>query len=161
MLRHSVFKPSYSCIKSIRAYFRSIPQPVRDEELIVVGDRLLTDVIMANRMARKKLPRGADAAPEDEKHALVAENLDSAGTARPDRVGPLAVWTDGLWKREALALRAIEKGMLRGVERWVLGPQEVAWREGLQHRFVKPLPVAEELGKERGWVRSLWERLRR
>ena len=159
VLRHPSLKPSYSCIKSIRAYFRSLPQPVRDEELIVVGDRLLTDVIMANRMARKRLPRATT--PEDEKHALVAESLDSAAAAHPGRVGPLAVWTDGLWKREALALRAIEKGMLRGVERWVLGPQEAAWREGLQHRFVKPLPVVEELGKERGWVRSLWERLRR
>ncbi|KAI1786615.1 HAD phosphatase [Ganoderma leucocontextum] len=157
VLRHSSLKPSYSCIKSIRAYFRSLPQPVRDEELVIVGDRLLTDVVMANRMARKIRLQGL--AYEDEKRALVEEDAQSLGPVRPDRVGPLAVWTEGLWKREALALRAIEKGMLAGVERWVLGPQEAAWRESLRHRFVKPIPVEGRPMKERGWVRRMWERL--
>ncbi|EJF57248.1 HAD phosphatase [Dichomitus squalens] len=159
VLRHASLKPSYSCIKSIRAYFRSLPQPVRDEELVIVGDRLLTDVIMANRMARKKLSRGA--IPPDEKRALIEERDEGSGPALLDRVGPLAVWTDGLWKRESLVLRAIEKGMLKGVERWVLGPQEAAWREGLQHRFVKPVSVVEEPAESRGLVRRIWERLQR
>ncbi len=151
VLRHSSLKPSYACIKSIRAYFASLPRPVRDEELVIVGDRLLTDVIMANRMAWKT--RRQDQASDDDKHPLVEENLRSL-----DSVGPLAVWTEGLWKREALVLRTIEKGMLRGVERWVLGPQEAAWRESLQHRFVKPVPAEVGPVKERGWVRRMWER---
>ncbi|KAI0764334.1 mitochondrial PGP phosphatase-domain-containing protein [Trametes elegans] len=82
VLRHTSLKPSYSCIKSIRAYFASLPRPVRDEELVVVGDRLLTDIVMANRMSHRA----------------------------PPSVGPLAVWTEGLWKRENLALRALEGG---------------------------------------------------
>ena len=69
----------------------------------------------------------------------------------------LATAEDAL-KREALLLRTIEKGMLRGVERWVLGPQEKAWRESLQHRFVKPVPVEEGPMKKGGWARRLWER---
>ncbi|PIL32839.1 hypothetical protein GSI_04956 [Ganoderma sinense ZZ0214-1] len=153
VLRHSSLKPSYACIKSIRAYFASLPRPVRDEELVVVGDRLLTDVIMANRMARKARRQESGSGSEDEKRALVGENVPT-----PGRVGPLAVWTEGLWKREGLLLRTIEKGMLRGVERWVLGPQEKAWRESLQHRFVKPVPAEVGPVKERGWARRLWER---
>ena len=155
VLRHASLKPSYACIKSIRAYFASLPRPVSDEELVIVGDRLLTDVIMANRMARKRRLQDRNTASDDEKRALVEEGV---GLGRTDRVGPLAVWTEGLWKRETLGLRAIEKGMLRGVERWVPGPQEAAWRESLQYRFVKP--VLGEVGptKEHGWMGRLWER---
>ena len=156
VLRHSSLKPSYSCIKSIRAYFASLPRPIRDEELIIVGDRLLTYVVMANRMTRRRPPPEAHKAPDVEKG--LGSELE---LARPDRVGPLAVLTEGLWKREALVLRALEKGMLRGVERWVLNPQEAAWRENLQYRFVKPTPVAEEAPKAKaGWVRRIWDRLR-
>ncbi|KAI0333281.1 HAD-superfamily phosphatase, partial [Cubamyces sp. BRFM 1775] len=150
VLRHSSLKPSYACIKSIRAYFASLPRPVRDEELIIVGDRLLTDVVMANRMSRR-IPDGTPS----EKTGL----LDDDGLRRPGRVGPLAVWTEGLWKRENLALRALERGMLRGVERWVLQPQEAAWRESLQHRFVKPLP-AEDAPVKEGWLRKMVRRFR-
>ena len=90
------------------------------------------------------------------------EKQTSQELARPDRVGPLAVLTEGLWKREALALRALEKGMLAGVEKWILKPQEAAWREALQHRFVKPEPMIEQPAKvHQGWVRRIWERLRK
>ncbi|KAI8978192.1 mitochondrial PGP phosphatase-domain-containing protein [Trametes punicea] len=154
VLRHTSLKPSYACIKSIRAYFASLPRPVRDEELVIVGDRLLTDVVMANRMSRRASsnpnPTGS------EKTEVGGEE----GLARPDRVGPLSVWTEGLWKRESLALRNLEQGMLKGAERWVLKPQEVAWRESLQHRFVKPLPVAEVQDRKEGWVRRLMRRFR-
>ncbi|KAJ8453727.1 hypothetical protein ONZ51_g13437 [Trametes cubensis] len=57
VLRHSALKPSYACINAVRAYFASLPRPVRDDELVVVGDRLFTDVVMANRMARRPAPR--------------------------------------------------------------------------------------------------------
>ncbi|KIP08684.1 hypothetical protein PHLGIDRAFT_29464 [Phlebiopsis gigantea 11061_1 CR5-6] len=55
VLRHKVFKPSYSCISSIRKYFTSLPTPIRDDELIIVGDRIFTDIVMANRMAHGPL----------------------------------------------------------------------------------------------------------
>ena len=119
---------------------------------------MLTDVVMANRMLRRR-PIAQDSTGRREKRE---EKQTSQELARPDRVGPLAVLTEGLWKREALALRALEKGMLAGVEKWILKPQEAAWREALQHRFVKPEPMIEEPAKvQHGWVRRIWERLRK
>ena len=95
----------------------------------------------------------------DEKAALVEES-GAADVMYPERVGPLGVWTEGLWKREALTLRALERGMLAGVERWLLKPQEAAWRESLQHRFVRPLPVPPVPEVQEGWVRRVWRRFR-
>ncbi|KAI9060458.1 HAD phosphatase [Trametes sanguinea] len=157
VLRHTSLKPSYACIKSIRAYFASLPRPIRDEELVIVGDRLLTDVVMANRMSRR-VPSPPTDVQDTEKSS--SPDVDSE-LVRSDRAGPLAVWTEGLWKRENLALRALERGMLKGAERWVLKPQEMAWRERLQHRFVKPPPVAEEeKPTKEGWMRRLVRRFR-
>ncbi|TRM69042.1 mitochondrial PGP phosphatase-domain-containing protein [Schizophyllum amplum] len=83
VLCHTSYKPSYSCIADIRAYFASLPNPVRDDELVVVGDRVFTDVVMARRMK-----------------------------------GPLAVWTTGMWQREALLMRGMEHGLVNVVRRW-------------------------------------------
>ncbi|KAI5890160.1 HAD-superfamily phosphatase [Schizophyllum commune H4-8] len=83
VLCHAALKPSYSCIKDIRAYFAALPKPVRDDELVVVGDRVLTDVVMARRMK-----------------------------------GPLAVWTTGVWQREATVMRLMERGLVDVVRRW-------------------------------------------
>ncbi|KAI0365935.1 hypothetical protein BV20DRAFT_953358 [Pilatotrama ljubarskyi] len=157
VLRHTSLKPSYACIKSIRAYFASLPRPIRDEELVVVGDRLLTDVVMANRMSRKASSLSTKSGVDTPEKSTPVED---EGLARPERVGPLAIWTEGLWKRESLALRALERGLLRSAERWVLKPQEAAWRESLQHRFVKPFPAAEEKVVKEGWVRRMVRRFR-
>ncbi|KAI0628389.1 mitochondrial PGP phosphatase-domain-containing protein [Trametes polyzona] len=154
VLRHTSLKPSYACIKSIHAYFASLPRPVKDEELVVVGDRLLTDIVMANRMSRRAVSHPPSSASEK------SATGDDSSAPRPERIGPLAVWTEGLWKRENLALRALERGMLKGAERWVLKPQEVALRESLQYRYVKPVPVAEEEAVKEGWVRRLVRRFR-
>lgn len=158
VLRHTSLKPSYSCIKSIRTYFASLPRPIHDEELVIVGDRLLTDVVMANRIARRRPLRS----PDSDERAVDEKSSggENQGLVRPEQAGPLAVLTEGLWKREALALRALEKGMLAGVERWILKPQEAAWRDALQHRFVKPEPVVEEPPKQ-SWLQRLWGRLQK
>ncbi|KIJ51225.1 hypothetical protein M422DRAFT_102629, partial [Sphaerobolus stellatus SS14] len=51
VLRHSDLKPSYRTISAIRRYFSSLSSPITDEKrLIVVGDRAMTDVVIANRM---------------------------------------------------------------------------------------------------------------
>ncbi|KAG9316266.1 hypothetical protein JVU11DRAFT_2294 [Chiua virens] len=50
VLRYNAPKPVYACIGSIRGYFSTLKVPVKDEELVVVGDRIFTDVVMANRM---------------------------------------------------------------------------------------------------------------
>ncbi|KAI0644893.1 mitochondrial PGP phosphatase-domain-containing protein, partial [Trametes meyenii] len=158
VLRHASLKPSYACIKSIRAYFSSLPRPVKDEELVVVGDRLLTDIVMANRMSHRTphLPSTPNGEASEKTPLVERDDLP-----RPERIGPLAVWTEGLWKRENLALRALEQGLLKGAERWVLKPQEAAWRESLQYRFVKPVPAAEEIAEmKEGWIRRLLRRIR-
>ena len=112
---------------------------------------------MANRMSLRR--RQASASVEDEKTPLAEKMSEQSELVRSNRIGPLGVWTEGLWKREALVLRALEKGMLSGVERWLLKPHEVQWRENLQYRFAKPLPVREEPTKE-GWVRRMWRSFR-
>ena len=145
VLRHPSFKPSYSCIKAIRAYFSSLPKPVSDSELIVVGDRIFTDVVMANRMARRA-PVDADSEKEPE-------------TSRTSTrvVGPLSVWTTGVWQRESMLMRAIEAGVMRGVERWIVGPDAAA--QELARRFVRELPVLPPAPK-RGMLAKLWDRIR-
>jgi phosphatidylglycerophosphatase GEP4 len=87
-------KPSYKCIASIRKYFNSLHTPVRDDELVIVGDRIFTDVVMANRMKRKPLTDGKT------------------------RDGPLAIWTTGVWEREGTVIRWLEKTLVKTVERW-------------------------------------------
>ena len=93
VLCHAALKASYSCIKDIRAYFAGLPQPVRDDELVVVGDRVFTDVVMARRMK-----------------------------------GPLAVWTTGVWQREATVMRLMERGLVDVVRRWTAPVDDQATR---------------------------------
>ncbi|KAJ8520175.1 hypothetical protein ONZ45_g2969 [Pleurotus djamor] len=89
VLIHNKFKPSYSCIEQIRGYFSALEKPIQDKELVIVGDRIFTDVIMANRMKRRE------------------------GDAE---VGPLSIWTTGVWKRESMVMRWLEKGLVNAVE---------------------------------------------
>ncbi|KAG9312176.1 hypothetical protein JVU11DRAFT_7470 [Chiua virens] len=88
VLRHNAPKPAYACIGSIHAYFSTLKVSVKDEELVVVGDRIFTDVVMANRMNRR-----------------------SGG-------GPLAVWTTGVWQRASMVMRWFEKQVVEMVARW-------------------------------------------
>ena len=44
-------KPSHRTIRAIRKYFASIPSPISGpEQLIVIGDRIFTDVVLGNRL---------------------------------------------------------------------------------------------------------------
>ena len=87
VLRHNSPKPAYSCIKSIRTYFSTLRVPIKKEELVIVGDRIFTDVVMANRM-------------------------------RGSGCGPPAVWTTGVWQREGMIVRWLEKRVVDMVTRW-------------------------------------------
>ncbi|KAH0829104.1 hypothetical protein J3R83DRAFT_2570 [Lanmaoa asiatica] len=60
VLRHNSPKPAYSCIKSIRTYFSTLRDPIKDEELVIVGDRIFTDVVMAKRMRRHPKHRSGE-----------------------------------------------------------------------------------------------------
>jgi len=66
----------------------SLKSPIKDEEMIIVGDRVFTDVVMANRM-----------------------RAGSKG------LGPLAIWTTGVWQREAVVMRWLEKRLV-DVVKW-------------------------------------------
>lgn len=61
---------------------------MKDGELVVIGDRIFTDVVMANRMK-------------------------SGDNGR----GPLAIWTSGVWTEEAMGMRWIEKKLVEAVMR--------------------------------------------
>ncbi|KAF8588856.1 HAD-superfamily phosphatase [Ramaria rubella] len=51
VLRHSSLKPSHRTITGIQRYFASLPSPISDpRELIVIGDRVLTDIVLAKRL---------------------------------------------------------------------------------------------------------------
>jgi len=127
VLRHASLKPSYACIKGIRAYFStlhaseswttkqsqsyydktsdppSLPcthmSPVSDSELIIVGDRIFTDVVLANRMRANPPSHAASPSPGE-----------------PN--GPLAIWTTGVWERESMLMRWAEKRLVKAVESW-------------------------------------------
>jgi phosphatidylglycerophosphatase GEP4 len=119
VLPHLSLKPSYSCIKSIRTYFASLRSPVRDGELIIVGDRIFTDIVMANRMAsgKRKQLEAVSAPPGDtsKEKALTSAVLTSSDV---ETRGPLAVWTTGTWEKESMAMRWCEKKLVERVRIW-------------------------------------------
>lgn len=165
VLRHKVFKPGYACIASVRTYFASLPAPLRDDELIVVGDRIFTDVVMANRMARRRTAPKPDEPPHKTAEK-VGENAPVERAVRPSspsRTGPLSVWTDGVWEREAIAMRYLEKSFMRGVQRYVVPDNGVAVRGGDASRFVKPDVIAEAPPsiEKVSLAKRLWNRIRR
>ncbi|KAK7472398.1 hypothetical protein VKT23_000513 [Stygiomarasmius scandens] len=117
VLFHKSLKPSYSCISSIRTYFHSLRRPIIDRELVVIGDRLFTDIVMANRMESKDRREHAQnvrqlllqtSSPKDAEKS--ASNLTGPGT--------LSVWTTGVWKKEAMAMRFGERKLLEAVQKW-------------------------------------------
>ena len=145
VLSHKVFKPSYSCINAIRTYFSSLRRPVFDDELIVVGDRIFTDIVMANRMRLTNPRRLADPPHIPKPRGLIGEAFscifEKGGTVGTEmeglrRVivrkeknikrerclvvgrGPLSIWTTGVWKKEAMGMRWFEKKIVQGVEKW-------------------------------------------
>jgi len=103
VLRHKTPKPGYSCIQGVRDYFTSLPNPVKDDELVVIGDRIFTDVVMANRMK-------------------------SGDSGR----GPLAIWTSGVWTKEAMGMRWLEKKLVEAVTRSTNGENQFTTQ------FLKP-----------------------
>ena len=159
VLRHPSFKPSYSCISSIRAYFASLPQKIRDEELIVVGDRIFTDVVMANRMARKQAVPFNDT-PQD---ISASEKLQpTTASSKQERVGPLSIWTTGVWEREAMPMRFLEKSFMEAIRRRVVAENGVRPLGGDVTKFVKPEPVKDATPAPRpGLLSRVWQRIRR
>ncbi|KAJ3536654.1 hypothetical protein NMY22_g5937 [Coprinellus aureogranulatus] len=126
VLPHQSFKPAYSCISSVRTYFSTLRKPLREHELIIVGDRIFTDVVMANRM-RMSISKDAkspnliqmSAQCAFEKEGTVATEKETLGIEdQPQAQGPLAIWTTGVWQRESMFMRYLEKGLVEAVQRW-------------------------------------------
>ena len=115
VLLHKSFKPAYSCISAIRSYFSSLHSPIRDRELIIVGDRIFTDVVLANRMRlQNRAKKGLLGMGEFEK--------DGALTTEKEYSGPLSVWTTGVWERESMVMKWVEHGLVKLVQRWSTPP---------------------------------------
>lgn len=68
---------------------------MKDDELVIIGDRIFTDVVMANRM----------------------KSGDNGG-------GPLAIWTSGVWTKEAMGTRWIEKKLVEVVKKHTNGENQ-------------------------------------
>ena len=129
VLFHESFKPAYSCITAIRSHFSSLPSPIRDRELIIVGDRIFTDVVLANRIRFQIRPQkgllGKGIPRDIEKDSpLSAENEpfgDAIGSLHPS--GPLSIWTTGVWERESMIMRWLERGLVKLVQRCSTPPR--------------------------------------
>ncbi|KAF7798821.1 hypothetical protein EIP86_010047 [Pleurotus ostreatoroseus] len=153
VLRHKVFKPSYSCISAVRAYFSSLPKPIRDDELIVVGDRLFTDIVLANRMSRRMPP--IPSSPSTTGEAPTQEKIKT----RPNhRTSPLSVWTSGVWQKENMVMRAFERGILTGIQRYI-APDNGLHTAVETEKFVKKPPPVEASPIKESLSRRLWNRI--
>ncbi|KAK7057647.1 mitochondrial PGP phosphatase-domain-containing protein [Favolaschia claudopus] len=138
VLFHPTPKPGYSCIKAIKRYFASLRAPVRPEQLIIVGDRVFTDVVLANRL--RNLERGGSGflhlclrSGLERGGAITKENDTSENTVE---YGPLAIWTTGVWQREATVMRWCEKKLVDLVQRRVPSDEMVLG----SRRFLKEVP---------------------
>jgi len=140
--------------------------PVAPNELVVVGDRIFTDIVLAKRISPAwprwwTLQRGTDA------------DTGSGVRNQHDRLrGPLAVWTTGVWKREGTVMRMTEAAVVRRLEAWIEGAG--LDRRELERQFVKVLSMAGEgdeeekkgglLSRAAGWAGSRiarsWSRAR-
>lgn len=128
VLQHKALKPAYSCISSIRAYFSSLHRPISDDELVIVGDRIFTDIVLANRM---RLTNPKIQTDPSKPRGLLKETFSSISGKEADTEkgnirekhlvegrGPLAVWTSGVWQKEAMGMRWFEKKTVEAVEKW-------------------------------------------
>ena len=143
VLLHASLKPSYSCTA---AALSALPG-VAPHELIVVGDRIFTDVVFAHRLAH---PRTLTARIAARLRLAPAQPGSSSGdeTTR----APLAVWTTGVWMRESMAMRRAEMLLVHLVERWVQGARER--RDVLEGQFVERVLDSEDSAEKpagRSW----------
>ncbi|KAJ7772033.1 mitochondrial PGP phosphatase-domain-containing protein [Mycena maculata] len=148
VLFHSSLKPGYSCIRSIQRYFASLRAPVGPEQLIVVGDRVFTDVVLANRL--RNLERGSGIM-----HLCFRSVFERGGTVGRENMvgsshrsienGPLAIWTTGVWERESTLMRWCEKTLVDFIQRRTPGDEIEIDRASI---FLKELPPPP---RKRSW----------
>ena len=167
VLLHASLKPSYSCTA---AALSALPG-VAPHELIVIGDRIFTDVVLAHRLAHSRTLTARIAARLRLAPAQSGSSLGGAGAEPGASVGgggettgePLAVWTTGVWTRESMAMRWLEKWLVHLIERWVQGARER--RDALEERFVKRVLDSEDSAERSvgrawfSWVKGVLPKL--
>lgn len=136
VLLHAALKPSYACAAAALA---ALPD-VAPHELVVVGDRIFTDVVLAHRLAHPRTVFARIASRLRFAPMPPGDVGPSAGTGEQlprtrAMAAPLAVWTTGVWTRESMGMRCVEAWLVRLAERWVEGARER--REALEERFVR------------------------
>ena len=156
VLLHAALKPSYSCAS---AALSALPD-LAPHEIIVVGDRVFTDVVLAHRLAhpptlwariaaRLGIPyQRSWSAPAQPDTVSGVSNADSGGEERT----PLAVWTTGVWERESMVMRWAEARLVRLIEQYLDGVRER--RKALEERFSarRVMDREKEVDKRaRGW----------
>ncbi|KAI0056141.1 hypothetical protein BV25DRAFT_1814552 [Artomyces pyxidatus] len=144
VLLHSSPKPSYTCAQAVRSYFSSLPSPLAPHELVVVGDRMFTDVVLARRLSQ---PASV--------WARIAQRLRGLRGPRNEERGPLAVWTTGVWLRESMPMRHAEAQLAKAIETWV--SRAATRRKMLEGRFLKTSLVATKDLTPGGEKRLSWE----
>lgn len=78
-------------------------------------------------------------------------------------MGPLSVWTEGVWEKESMALRALERKIMELARRWVDRSAPIPLPDPQStsefQRFVRDLPPPVEFEKP-GLLSRLWGSLR-
>ena len=146
VLLHASLKPSYACAT---AALSALPN-LAPHEIIVVGDRVFTDVVLAHRLAHPNTFWARFVA----RLARASHRFSQAPSQEPSVKGraPLAVWTTGVWQRESMLMRWAESRLVHFVERWIEGTSQR--RNSLEDRFVRCPLEHEKDEKEkpvRGW----------
>lgn len=155
VLRHRAFKPAYSCITAIRGYFSSLRIPIQDEELIVVGDRVFTDIVMANRMRGNNRSSGLSRTALVSNHDDIGNSENKKVTTKIQSRGPLAIWTTDVWENEAMMMRWCEKRLVDVVRRWTQTNSEDLDTARFIKTVIPPKPPRTE-----GMITALLGRLR-
>ena len=105
---------------------------MKDDELVVIGDRIFTDVVMANRMKSR-----------------------DSGTA------PLSVWTTGVWVKEAMGMRWIEKKLVEAVRKHTNGEKHYTTqflKPGTLERSREDGPAPRAQSPNAGVFEGIWKR---
>jgi phosphatidylglycerophosphatase GEP4 len=156
VLLHAALKPSYSCAS---AALSALPD-LSPHEIVVVGDRLFTDVVLAHRLAHPRTLWARIAArlgtPFQRSWSTPAQpdtisEVSNADSGRGERT-PLAVWTTGVWERESMVMRWTEARLVWLIEKYLAGVRER--REALEERFIvrRVMDHEKEVDKRsRGW----------
>ncbi|PPQ93856.1 hypothetical protein CVT25_013565 [Psilocybe cyanescens] len=141
VLSHKAMKPAYSCIAAIRDYFSSLSAPIQDNELIVVGDRVFTDLVLANRMRMQSQRRRTKSSFLPSTRDAPTDSTEEKKEADPTPQGPLSIWTKGVWERESMLMRSMEYGLISVMEGLTAPPKGEFVNVGA---FVKPIPLRKD-----------------